>query len=78
MSTRGGPVFRFSLPGGAARPLDPPSVPPLLLLNFNREKQGYNQVRLKCRSNESAVPKATLTATAAGFVYFSLPYFLDC
>jgi len=30
MSTKGGPVFTFSLPGGAARLLAPPSVTPLI------------------------------------------------
>jgi len=32
MSTKGVPVFTFSLPGGAARPLAPLSVTPLNLL----------------------------------------------
>jgi len=32
MPAKGGPVFRFSLPGGAACPLVPPLVTPLLRL----------------------------------------------
>jgi len=30
MSTKGGPVFTFSLPGGWLSPFPPPSVTPLL------------------------------------------------
>jgi len=34
MSTKGGPVFTFSLLGGAARPVAPPSVTPLHASTF--------------------------------------------
>jgi len=34
MSTNGGPVFTFSLPEGASRPLAPLSVTPLLIMGL--------------------------------------------
>jgi len=37
MSTKGGPLFAFSLPGGAARPLAPLSVTPLLVSTFTQQ-----------------------------------------
>jgi len=51
MSAKGGPIFTFSLPGGAARPLPPTSVTPMFGADCFWEKIALDRIAVALRSS---------------------------